>query len=83
MPNVDRTENQKTAPAHQTAEHDLYIEGGDVVPVHRATGLRQPAGLSPALLLLDIAQTLASIRNYGVAQQYEYGKVRMPNDLKS
>lgn len=65
-----RTEEQVV---HETAEVKFYVIGGEVV-ARSKNGDKLPPALTSNLLLLDIAQSLADIRHWGIAQNHEYGQ---------
>lgn len=70
MTDTHRTEDQVV---HETADVKFYVIGGEVV-ARTKDGNKLPPALVSNLLLLDIAQSLADIRHWGIAQNHEYGQ---------
>jgi hypothetical protein len=66
--------SEKPQTVHEAHGIEFYILGGCVEARVKATGDKLPDGAVPALLLLDIAQSLIDIKCYGVAQENQLGQ---------
>lgn len=74
MSECDMTEDPVTV-VHETASAQFYIGPlGTLSARVKATGNTLPSNEMQLLLLLDIAQSLADIRLYGVDQHQDYGQ---------
>ena len=69
------TEGQNHAQVvHESNGIQFYVHGGEVVACIEGCGVNLPDGVISNLLLLDIAISLADIRNYGTSQERPFGQ---------